>query len=75
MSLTDESESKMDPRLVFRLKVSSAIKLMDSRKCGARITDLTRDTVNAFHRTLHAMVYIIKKHSDVGFDYVLSSKI
>ena len=42
---------------------------------GARIRSLTGDTANAFHRTLHAMVYIIKKLLDVGFDYVLPGKI
>ena len=71
----DQIESKTDPRLDFLLKMASAIKLMDSGKRGARIRGLTGDTANAFHRTLHAMVYIIKKLLDVGFDYVLPGKI
>lgn len=61
-------ESKMDLKLDFLLKMTSAIKLTDSEKCDARIRGFTGDTSNAFHRTLHAMVYIIKKLLDLGFD-------
>ena len=71
----EKIESKTDPRLDFLLKMASSIKLMHSGKRGARVKGLTGDTANAFHRTLHAMVYIIKKLLDLGFDYVLPGKI
>ena len=35
----------------------------------------TGNTANAFYRTLHDMIYIIKKLLDVGFDFVLPGKI
>lgn len=65
-------ESKAEPRrdvllkrdyvlkMDFLLKMASAIKLMDSEKHGVRIRGLTCETANAFYRTLHAIVYIIK---------------
>ena len=54
--------------------MASAVKLMDSKKRDARIKGLTGDTANAFHRTLHTMINVIKKLLDVGFDYVLPGK-
>ena len=48
---------------------------MDSGKRGAWMRGSTGDTANAFHRTLHDMIYIIKKLLDVGFDFVLLDKI
>ena len=70
----DKIESKMDETLYFLLKVAFTIKFMHSGKRGAKIRVLTSHTANAFHRTLHAMVYIIKKLLDMGFDYVLPGK-
>lgn len=71
----DKIESKMDETLYFLLKVAFTIKFMHSGKRGAKIRVLTSHTANAFHRTLHTMVYIIKKLLDMGFDYVLPGKI
>ena len=65
--------SKTDPRLDFLIKMATMLKNMDSGKRGARIRGLTGS--NAFHRTLHAMVNIIKKLLDLGFEYVLPGKI
>ena len=55
--------------------MASSIKLMASGKQGARVRGLTCDTANAFHRTLHAIVYLIKDLLDQGYDYVLPGKI
>ena len=56
-------------------KLASSIKSMDSGKRGARVRGLTGDTANAFRKTLHDIVYIVRKLLDLGFDYVLSGKI
>ena len=56
----DKIKSKTDKTQDFLLKVASAIKFMHSGKRGAKIRVLTGHTANAFHRTLHAMVYIIR---------------
>lgn len=48
---------------------------MDSGEICVRIRGLTGDTENAFYLSQLAMVYIIKKLLDVGFDYVLLGKI
>ena len=71
----EKFESKLDQRLDFLVKMASSIKLMDSGKRGARVRGLTSDTANAFHQTLHAIVYIIKELLDQGYKYVLSGKI
>ena len=57
----DKIESKTDPRLDFPLKMTCTIQLMDSGKREAKIKGVTGDTTNAFHSTLHDMVYMIKK--------------
>lgn len=57
--------------LNFLLKMTSTIKVMVSGKLDARLSRSTGYIANAFHRTLHAVVYIIKKLLDMGFDYVL----
>ena len=59
----------------FLLKMTSAIKSLDSGERDERIRSSTGDTENAFYRTLLAMVYIIKKLSGIEFDYVLPGKI
>ena len=64
-----------DPMLSFLLKMASTIKVMVLGKLDARLRRSTGYIANAFHRTLHAVVYIIKKLLDVGFDYVLLGKI
>ena len=51
----------------FLLKITSAIKSLDSGERDERIRSSTGDTENAF--------YIIKKLSDIEFDYVLPGKI
>ena len=61
--------------LDFLLKMPSSIKVMVSGKLDARIRGSTEYIANAFHPSVHAVVYIIKKLLDVGFDYVLPVKI
>ena len=62
--------SKTDPRLEFLIQMATMLKTMGSSKRGFRIKGLTGDTSNAFHQTLHAIVYIIEKLLDLGFEYI-----
>lgn len=64
-----------DPMLSFLLKMASTIKVMVLGKLDARLRRSTGYIANAFHRTLHAVVYIIKKLLDVAFYYVLPGEI
>ena len=71
----DKSEPKTDLGLGLLLQMASVIKLINPGERCVRIRGLTGDTENVFYLTLLAMVYIIIKLLDVGFDYVLPGKI
>ena len=64
-----------DQRLEFLLKLACSFKLMGNSKRGIRYKGLTSETSDALHKTLNAIIDIIKHLLASGFDYVLPGKI
>ena len=62
-------------RLDFLLKMGNSFKLLHSSKRGCRVKDLTSETANALHQTIHGIVDDIKILLSLGYVYVLPGKI
>ena len=67
--------SDSDSRLDFLLNMGNAFKLLDSSKRGCRVENLTSETGNDLHKTIHGIVDAVKILLSLGYVYVLPGKI
>ena len=66
-------ESLEDTRLPFLVKVADAVKTMQGGKGRSRSCSLTTETRDALYKTLHGIVFMIRKLLSEDHQFVLTA--